>query len=81
LFSSGLIWIEEGTGRVVKTELQFGQSIRVSTLFKFDEALGFNVPAVMEDRYPDRTGEFRGKATYGKFRRFEVKTEEKIEKP
>ena len=81
LFSSGLIWIEEGSGRVVKTELQFGQSIRVSTLFKFDEALGINVPAVMEDRYPDRTGEFRGKATYGKFRRFEVKTEETIEKP
>ena len=32
----------------------------------------------MEDWYPDRTGEFRGKASYGKFRRFEVKTEETI---
>jgi hypothetical protein len=81
LFSSGLIWIEEGTGRVVKTELQFGQSLRISTLFKFDEELGINVPTVMEDRYPDRTGEFRGKATYGKFRHFDVKTEETIEKP
>jgi len=81
LFSSGLMWIEEGTGRVVKTELQFGQAIRISTLFAFDETLGINVPVVMEDRYPDRTGEFRGKATYGKFRRFEVKTEETIEKP
>ena len=81
LFSSGLIWIEEGTGRVVKTELQFGLTIRISTLFAFDEALGINVPVMMEDRYPDRTGEFRGKATYGKFRRFEVKTEETIEKP
>jgi len=81
LFSSGLIWIEEGTGRVVKTELQLGQSLRISTLFEFDEELGINVPVVMEDRYPDRTGEFRGKATYGKFRRFEVKTEETIEKP
>lgn len=81
LFSSGLIWIEEGTGRVVKTELQLGRSVRISTLFTFDEALGINVPVVMEDWYPDRTGEFRGKATYGKFRRFEVKTEETIEKP
>jgi hypothetical protein len=81
LFSSGLIWIAEGTGRVVKTELQFGLSIRISTLFKYDEELGIDVPSVMEDRYPDRTGEFRGKATYGKFRRFEVKTEETIEKP
>jgi hypothetical protein len=36
----------------------------------------------MEDMYPRTSGgEFRGKATYGKFRRFEVKTEETIEKP
>ena len=52
--------------------------IRITTLFKFDEALGINVPIVMEDWYPDRAGEFRGKASYGKFRRFEVKTEETI---
>jgi hypothetical protein len=79
LFSRGLIWIEEGTGRVVKTELQVGSQvapIRVTTLFEFDRDLGINVPTVMEDWYPDRTGEFRGKATYGKFRRFEVKTSE-----
>jgi hypothetical protein len=81
LFSRGLIWIEEGTGRVVKTELQLGGQaapIRITTLFTFEEALGINVPTVMEDWYPDRTGEFRGKASYGKFRRFEVKTEETI---
>ena len=81
LFSRGLIWIEEATGRVVKTELQLGGQtapIRITTLFKFDEALGINVPIVMEDWYPDRTGEFRGKASYGRFRRFEVKTEETI---
>jgi hypothetical protein len=81
LFSRGLIWIEEATGRVVKTELQLGGQtapIRITTLFEFDEALGINVPIVMEDWYPDRTGEFRGKASYGKFRRFEVKTEETI---
>jgi hypothetical protein len=82
LFSRGLVWIEEGTGRVVKTELQVGSQvapIRITTLFEFDADLGINVPTVMEDWYPDRTGEFRGKATYGKFRRFEVKTEEKIQ--
>lgn len=79
LFSRGLIWIEEGTGRVVKTELQVGGQvapIRVTTLFEFDKDLGINVPTVMEDWYPDSAGEFRGKATYGKFRRFEVKTSE-----
>jgi len=85
LFSRGLMWIEEDTGRVVKTELQVGGSInmiRVTTMFVFDDDLGINVPAVMEDLYPRTTGgEFRGKATYGKFRRFEVKTEETVEKP
>jgi hypothetical protein len=82
-FSRGLIWIEEGTGRVVKTELQLGGAaypIRVATLYMFDEDLGINVPIEMQDWYPEGTGEFRGKATYGKFRRFEVKTEEAIEK-
>ncbi len=43
--------------------------------------LGINVPTVMEDRYPRGLGEFRGKATYGRFRRFEVRTEERVEKP
>lgn len=85
LFSRGLIWIEEDTGRVVKTELQLGNTmsmIRVTTQFVFDDELGINVPTVMEDVYPSTPGgEFRGKATYGKFRRFEVKTEETIEKP
>jgi len=85
IVSRGLIWIEQGTGRVVKTELQLGSTMvpaRISTLYKFDEDLGINVPIEMEDLYPNtQSGEFRGKATYGKFRRFEVKTEETVEKP
>jgi hypothetical protein len=85
IMSRGLMWIEQGTGRVVKTELQLGSTmvpVRISTLYKFDDELGINVPTEMEDVYPNTpSGEFRGKATYGKFRRFEVKTEETIEKP
>jgi hypothetical protein len=79
LFARGLVWIEEGTGRVVKTELQLGTTgfpVRIVTTYKLDEDLGINVPATMEDWYPDRDGEFRGKATYGKFRRFQVQTTE-----
>jgi hypothetical protein len=81
VFSRGLYWIEESTGRVVKTELQLGTQrfpVRIATTYAFDEALGINVPTVMEDWYSDREGEFRGKATYGRFRRFEVKTEESV---
>ena len=48
------------------------------TLFKFDEELGLNVPAEMRDWYPDGSGELRGVATYGKFRRFEVRTEAEV---
>jgi hypothetical protein len=82
ILSRGLVWIEEDTGRVVKTELQLGartaSMIRVTTLYKFDEELGINVPIEMRDWYPDGTGEIRGVATYGRFRRFQVKTDEEL---
>jgi hypothetical protein len=78
------MWIEQATGRVVKTELQLGNTsypLRIVTTFTFDEDLGINVPSQMEDWYPDGAGEFRGKATYGKFRRFQVQTEESVAPP
>jgi len=79
--SRGLVSIEEDTGRVVKTELKIGQgagAITVTTLYKFDEELGINVPVEMRDWYPDGTGEIRGVATYGRFRRFQVATQEEV---
>lgn len=78
----GLMWIDELTGRVVKTELDFGLSRtppEVVTLFKFDEELGIDVPAEMRDWYPDAGGELRGVATYGKFRRFQVRTDSTVQ--
>ena len=84
LLCRGLIWIDETDGRVVKTRLQAGPFIvppEVVTTFRHDEALGIDVPAEMKDWYPDRTGEVRGTATYGRFRRFKVQTDEKVEKP
>jgi hypothetical protein len=36
------------------------------------------VPIEMRDWYPDGTGELRGVASYGRFRRFEVKTSEEV---
>jgi hypothetical protein len=81
VFTRGLAWIHEDTGQVVKTELRIGPQnapISVITVFKLDEALGIDVPAEMRDWYPDRSGEVRGVATYGRYRRFEVKTDETI---
>jgi hypothetical protein len=81
IMSRGLAWVEEDTGRVVKTELRIGgrsSPISIITLYKLDEELGINVPVEMRDWYPDGTGEIRGVATYGRFRRFQVKTEETV---
>jgi hypothetical protein len=81
VMSRGLAWIEEDTGRIVKTELKFGRETggtSIVTIFKFDEVLGINVPAEMRDWYPDGMGELRGVATYNRFRRFQVRTEETL---
>jgi len=81
VFARGLAWIEEDTGRVVKTELRFGSTripITIVTTFRFDEMLGIDVPMEMRDWYPDGTGELRGVATYGRFRRFQVTTAEAV---
>ena len=82
--TGGRIWIDDRTGQVVRTELEVGQArvpVRVVTTFAFDEELGTHVPAEMRDRYPDSLGEIRGVATYGGFRRFQVRTSEEVGKP
>jgi hypothetical protein len=81
VFTRGLVWIDGDTGRIAKTELRIGSQaapISVITVFKLDQTLGIDVPVEMRDWYPDRSGEIRGVATYGRFRRFTVKTEETI---
>jgi len=81
VFTRGLVWIDEDTGRIAKTELRIGSQsapISVITLFKFDETLGIDVPSEMRDWYPDRQGEVRGVATYGRYRRFQVTTSEAV---
>jgi hypothetical protein len=81
ILSRGLAWIDEDTGRVVKTELRIGSRsapISIITEYKFDDELGINVPVTMRDWYPDGTGEIRGVATYGRFRRFQVQTTEEL---
>jgi hypothetical protein len=84
ILSRGLLWVDEDTGRVVKTRLQIGPSRippEIVTTFRHDPDLGIDVPSEMKDWYPDRQGELRGTATYERFRRFQVKTEEIVGKP
>ena len=76
----GLIWIEEGTGRVVKTELELGARSRgteMVTTYRWDDELQMTVPGQMRDSFP-ALRDFRGVATYSRFRRFQVRTDETI---
>jgi hypothetical protein len=83
MLSRGLMWVDEETGRIVKTRLQIGPfrvPPEIVTTYRRDEDLGIDVPGEMRDWYPDRNGDIQGVATYGRFRRFQVKTEETIQK-
>jgi hypothetical protein len=83
LSARGRVWIEAGTGRVVKAEVSTAPSKSVVTTFRFDDALQLAVPVEMHEEYPygaDPTlfgnpvgfsgAWFTGTATYGRFRRF-----------
>jgi hypothetical protein len=76
--STGKVWIDAATGRVMKTELRVNSS-QVQTTFSWDESLGVAVPAEMRDSYMVGPTAFRARATYSRFRRFDVSTSEKIE--
>lgn len=85
--SRGRWWIEASTGRVLRTELLLGASsaraglspVEIKTTFKYDEELQLVVPTEMQELYPStRTGDVQGKATYGRFRRFAVTTDEAV---
>jgi hypothetical protein len=81
ILSRGRCWIDFATGRVLKTELILNDIAVVATItttFRFDDRFGIAVPAAMEDRYLMGRLEFGGEASYGRFRRFDVTTEETI---
>jgi hypothetical protein len=88
-FARGRLWIEATTGRVLKSELLLGANsvrlgltpIEVTTTFRHDADLDLMLPVEMREFYPDgRVGDVRGVATYGRFRRFGVQTEETFAK-
>jgi hypothetical protein len=82
LFAEGRLWIEAETGRLLKTEVLLIQpSLRglVTTWFRFDETLGIAVPSEMHEEYLSDNGQkLFAKATYDRFRRFDVSTEEQL---
>jgi hypothetical protein len=74
----GTAWIEEGTGRVLQTELQVGtgrSAQSMLTKFKLDERLQVTVPMEMRTQNPN------GVAIYSNFRRFGVETDSTVQRP
>jgi hypothetical protein len=74
----GTAWIEEGTGRILQTELQVGRGRSMPTMvtkFRLDDRLQVTVPVEMRTENPD------GVAVYTNFRRFGVQTDTQIPIP
>ena len=84
VFMNGLVWVEQATGRVVKTQFNIGKrgtGIEVATTFRTDPELQIDVPVQLKEWYPDgQGGDITGEATYGHFRRFQVSTQEDLKK-
>jgi hypothetical protein len=84
--SSGRLWIDPDTGRVLKTEhVTDGAEIEatITTTYRWDGKMAMMVPARMDEEYRGHfvTGRIRGTARYSNYRRFTVVTDETIESP
>ncbi|HUP39763.1 MAG TPA: hypothetical protein VM115_06555 [Vicinamibacterales bacterium] len=81
IFARGRFWVEAATGRVARSELIFsalGTDSTITTAFEMDDRLGTPVPVEMRFKRGAPKNEVRGVATYGRFRQFEVGTEESL---
>ena len=79
----GRFWIEPATGRVLMSELTADNSAVRATIavsYQSEPLLGFLVPIEMRERYEGRRDRtlIEGNATYGNFRQFQVRTEERL---
>ena len=80
----GRFWVEADTGRIVKTEVrvdQKGVKASLTTVFRADDRLGMDVPSEMHEDYELTDSHVTGTASYGRFRRFEVKASEELNPP
>ena len=79
--AKGRIWIESESGRVVKTELAVNELDNIVTLFRFDERFRIAVPVEMREEYWTDSESIVGVASYSRFRRFHVTTDEEFQEP
>jgi hypothetical protein len=79
--AKGRIWIESASGRVVKTELAVTELDNILTTFRFDERFRIAVPQEMREEFWTDSESIVGVASYSRFRRFDVTTEEEFQAP
>jgi hypothetical protein len=83
--ATGSLWLDPATGRIVRTLVRTSDgmfSMEMTVTYRRSEALGIWVPAEMKEAYIQRASQtISGSAKYSNFRRFQVKTEEKIAIP
>jgi hypothetical protein len=74
----GTLWIESGTGRVLRTELRTGERKRdrieatISVAYVYVPRLDLLLPGTMDERYTGPGTEITCRAEYSNFRRFET---------
>jgi hypothetical protein len=80
----GRFWIEPETGALLLSELVMRNedlTAIIDVSFQAEQLLGFRVPMQMRERYRGALERVEGIATYGRFRQFQVKTDQNIQKP
>jgi hypothetical protein len=79
--ASGRIWAEPTTGRVHRTLLTASVATITVDYASRPEVPGLWLPVTMEEKYAGGNVLITGKATYAKFRQFQVQTSEQIVLP
>ncbi len=81
IVASGRVWAEPTTGRVHRTLLTASIATITVNYAARPELPGLWLPVTMEEEYSRGTALIRGKATYAKFRQFQVQTSEQVNLP
>jgi hypothetical protein len=82
--AQGKFWVDPATGAVLASELLLPSSSVTATVvvsYQSEPLLGFRVPVAMDERYRTPYERVDAFASYGRFRQFQVKTEQTIGKP
>jgi hypothetical protein len=79
--ASGRFWIEPNSGRIMRTRLQASVADITVSYGPREELPGLWPPVLMHETYKLPGGDIQATATYSKFRRFQVSTQEQIKIP